>query len=366
MRIYFDSEVFCAQPYGGVSRYFVELAFALRSLGEDARILAGVHVNNYIYNNHKTLGVRFPNIRGIAKLARPVNDALLACYSRWIHPDILHKTYYGDHLWQPKSKVVITIYDLIAERWSGLDNSASKAKAQWIKRADAIIAISEYTRKELLEIYNVPKSKITVIHLASGDLGDQSAVVAPPKDSYLLYVGGRGGYKNFSRFVRAYASSKLLNREFRVVCFGKQFSDQERRLFAALGILERMVQVQGDDSVLSAFYRNARALVVPSMAEGFGLPVLEAMQCDCPVICSGTTSLPEVGADAAVYFDPKDEDNIRVTLESTVFDDAKLQLLVGLGRQRSKKFSWARCALETRRLYTEVCCGSSHHPACSD
>jgi glycosyltransferase involved in cell wall biosynthesis len=355
MRILFDSEIFSCQPYGGISRYFVKLASALNSQGVDSRILAGVHVNKYIDSNHWTIGLRFPNVRGLPRLAWPVNDTLRACYSRWAPPDILHKTYYGNHLWQPKSKVVITIYDMIWERWRGVDHPVSRAKAHWIERADAVVAISEFTRADLLEIYKVPESKVKVIHLACGDLPDRSDAAAAPKDSYILHVGGRGWYKNFDRFVRAYAASTILKREFRVFCFGGKFSAQERRLFSDLGVLERMVHVQGEDSMLAAYYRNARAHVVPSLAEGFGLTVLEAMKCGCPVICSDTTSLPEVAGAAGIYFDPREEDAIRSTLEAALFDNEVLGAKAELGRVRAAQFSWSKCATDTKSLYTSVC-----------
>ncbi|HXB67071.1 MAG TPA: glycosyltransferase family 1 protein [Candidatus Acidoferrales bacterium] len=342
------------EPYGGISRYFVELASALRSQGVDSRIVAGVHINKYIHNEG-TIGLRLPNVRGLRRLARPCNDVLGACYSRWVHPDILHKTYYGDHRWQPKSSVVITIHDMIWERLEGVAHPLSRAKASWIERADAVVAISEFTRTELLEIYRVPESKVKVIHLASRNFPDRSAIVAPPKDSYLLYVGVRIWYKNFDRFVKAYSASRILKQDFRVVCFGKEFSDQERRLFVELGVQERIVQVQGDDSTLAAYYRNARALVCPSLVEGFGLPVLEAMKCGCPVICSGMASLPEVAGDAAVYFDAGDEESIRVILESALFDDERLKTMVEVGKARALGFSWEKCASETLGVYQAIC-----------
>lgn len=358
MQVVFDGEIFCSQAYGGISRYFVELAAALHLQGVKSRILAGIHVNNYIQDNDWTIGLRFPGVRGLPRLAWPVNEALLACNSPWARPDILHKTYYGTHLWQPKSKVVITVHDMISERWHGVNDPCSRAKGHWIKRADAIIAVSKFTRTDLLDIYRIPESKVMVIHLASRDFPDESGAVAAPKGSYLLHVGQRGSYKNFDRFVRAYSASRMVKREFRVVCFGARFSEQERRLFGALGVLDRMVQVQGDDALLAAYYRNARALVAPSLAEGFGLHVLEAMKCGCPVICSHTTSLPEVAGDTAVYFDPEDEEAIRASLESALFNDGGLETMAKLGKARASKFSWRKCAEQTKALYEAVCGGA--------
>jgi glycosyltransferase involved in cell wall biosynthesis len=177
-----------------------------------------------------------------------------------------------------------------------------------------------------------------------------------PANTYILYVGARGGYKNFTNFLRAYSSSPSLRGTFGVVCFGGgEFCLSERKLLASLGLGEdKIVQLPGDDSVLAGLYSRAAVLVYPSLYEGFGIPPLEAMSFDCPVICSNTSSLPEVVGDAAELFDPSEPENIRIAIERVVMSAARTNALIALGRERIKNFSWDRCARETFTVYQRV------------
>ena len=124
---------------------------------------------------------------------------------------------------------------------------------------------------------------------------------------------------------------------------------------AGLGLaLEQVMHVGGSDERLAAMYKGAAALVYPSKYEGFGIPPLEAMSLDCPVICSNTSSIPEVVGEAGEYFDPFDQDSIRAAIERVLQSPARRQQLVVLGRSRCKLFSWERCAEQTAAVYRRL------------
>ncbi len=177
----------------------------------------------------------------------------------------------------------------------------------------------------------------------------------PRTSGYILYVGGRGWYKNFPRLIEAYSDSDYLRRNFRLVCFGGgHFSSSELQLLANLGLTENIVHRVGDDRRLAVYYRHAIAHVCTSLYEGFGLTILEAMGCGCPVVSSDRASLPEVGGDAALYFDPENVEQIRAVLEETLSKESTLQLARQRGLQREKQFNWDICAAETVKVYEKL------------
>jgi glycosyltransferase involved in cell wall biosynthesis len=121
-----------------------------------------------------------------------------------------------------------------------------------------------------------------------------------------------------------------------------------------MGLVDRVHNVRGNDALLCDYYRNAVAFIYPSLYEGFGIPILEAMEFSCPVVCSNTGSIPEVAGDAAIYFDASEPGSIRQTLETTLFNQDLLEDLKKRGLERQSMFSWDRCADETLRVYKSL------------
>ena len=204
---------------------------------------------------------------------------------------------------------------------------------------------------------DIDPDKTSTVHLGFKPLPNASVTPAAPVDvPYLLYVGVRSGYKNFKNLLRAYASSSPLNRSLGLVCFGGgPFSRQELQYMDHLKIDKtRIVQVEGDDAMLAACYRNARAFVYPSLYEGFGIPPLEAMSASCPVICSSTGSVPEIVGDAGEYFDPEQVEDIRRAIETVAFDDERSDILRQLGKRQLTRYSWEKCAHESLQIYQSV------------
>jgi len=116
----------------------------------------------------------------------------------------------------------------------------------------------------------------------------------------------------------------------------------------------KVKHVEGDDNVLKSLYNNAIALIYPSLYEGFGLPVLEAMACGCPVISSNTSSLPEVGGDASIYFDPTNAEELKFKIEDILTSTAVREKYKILGLERVRKFTWQQTALDTYEAYKNL------------
>jgi glycosyltransferase involved in cell wall biosynthesis len=257
------------------------------------------------------------------------------------------------------------IHEKFPDNFSHRD-PAVKFKRLAVDRADHIICISQNTKNDLCAIYDVPIDKVSVVHLGFEKFVSQpvyTALHSKELRPFLLYVGSRRGYKNFERMILAVASSPALRNTFDVLAFGGgPFNKAEQFKIAQLGFDSQSVrQVGGGDDILGRLYAQARAFVYPSIYEGFGLPPLEAMAQDCPVITSNSSSLPEVVGDAGFYFDPLDIEAQAQAIERVVFDDQMRSQLIEAGRQRLDLFSWDRCARETQAVYQKVLVAREKH-----
>jgi len=367
MRVAYDSQIFAMQEYGGISRYFCQLAQRLfANPGMEAKIFAPVHINAYLsaLPSNLVCGNHIRAIPKTGKLRHAVNAATSWPMVKYFQPDIVHHTYYLPATYAPKgARRVITVYDMIHERFSTLfprSDRTSIGKKRIINKVDHVICISENTRRDLLELFDLSGDNVSVVHLGFDRLKEPAAPLleslATEQPPYLLYVGLRGGYKNFSGLLRAFAGSSWLRQNFHIVCFGGgPLQTAELNLIAQSGISPQQIsQVSGDDAKLAAYYRQAAAFVYPSLYEGFGIPPLEAMSLDCPVICSNTSSIPEVVGPAAEYFDPGDVDSIRLALERTLESPERRNELIKLGRERYTQFTWDRCTQSTLEKYRSL------------
>ncbi len=376
MKIAYDSQIFCAQTYGGISRYFCEIASRIaKEPGIEVSITAPFHINAYLA--HVQTGIvhgfkapktdRFKTSRG-ANYPRLAFRGLGLLLGDWMlramRPDIIHETYFSPYrLGTRRAKRVLTIYDMIHEKFASNYPHADKTagyKASAAKRADHVICISESTRRDAIEILGLLPEKTSVIYLGFDLMNTAMAgveeLVLPTHKRYLLYVGNREGYKNFLRMLEAYGASPQLKTEYKLICFGGGvLRADELKMMRQLGLDARQVlQLGGDDQLLAKLYQGASAFIFPSLYEGFGIPPLEAMSYGCPVVCSNTSSIPEVVGDAGEYFDPADVESMRTAIEGVVSSDNRRRQLVAKGHERLKLFSWDRCAVETLGVYRRV------------
>ena len=362
LRVVFDHSVFSLQARGGITRYFCELVHHLQQRPDVLpSIIAPLHVSQSLRDNRQlpVTGMYLPKIPGSHRLRLKANDFLSPLLTEKISPDILHTTYYPLQRKIPgNAAYIVTVFDMIHERFADLmppgEADIAARKQENVRRADHVICISEQTRQDVVELLNIPEEKASVIYLGCSFPGQTTcrnpAIILEP---YLLFVGERGGPKNFKRLLESYGKSSFLSQEVALVCFGgNPFTRDELQQQRDLGLAEeKVIQTSGSDEKLINLYSHASALVYPSLYEGFGLPILEAMACGCPVLCSNVSSMPEVAGQAAVFFDPLQIDSLMVAMEKVVQSTEKRNSLIQAGRTQATRFSWQRCADETVEVY---------------
>jgi glycosyltransferase involved in cell wall biosynthesis len=364
IKVAYDSQIFAQQHFGGVSRYFCELAKCVtKTPCFEGRIVAPLHRNQHLLGSgNLNRGNYFnPTGRLAGKAMRSINDIISPWELRKYGPDILHETYYSEYNnRQLKCARVVTVFDMINEKLepeTSLRDKETRAKRASVSRADAVICISEHTRRDLIDLFNVPENKTYVVHLGFA-LSTQSeeGYKLDLQKPFLLYVGKRGGYKNFDALLSAFAASTKLRSDFVLVAFGGgEFNIEECHRISALGLEpNQVVHIAGHDQVLRALYRAARCFIYPSIYEGFGIPPLEAMSFGCPVVSSNTSSLPEVVGDAAIKVDPSDIEVMRDAIETVVLDEDVRRELISKGAMRIERFSWSNCAEETIKIYRSL------------
>jgi glycosyltransferase involved in cell wall biosynthesis len=364
MKVAYDYQTFILQAYGGISRYFVKLCEELTKDAEEVRIFAPYHcnqllgaLNKSIITGKKIASNEFSKPKALAIMI--LNQSLSRrTIGNW-KPDLVHETYYSIRRSAPrKFPVITTVYDMIHERLPQHFHKAdptSFLKRLTIKRADHIICISESTKRDLIELFPFVESKISVVHLGVSlfDAKKNDFLVDKP---YLLYVGSRNGHKNFSNLVRSFANLEKLRSNFDLIAFGGgSFTATELNAFNNFGFKQTQIrQISGDDSLLAMVYRKASAFIYPSFYEGFGLPPLEAMAQDCPVVSSNSSSMPEVIGDAGEYFDPTSTEQMAEAIERVVFSQSRREQLVKLGKKRLEIFTWKNCADKTNQVYHQL------------
>lgn len=364
MNIIYDHQAFSLHRYGGISRYFYEIANRIAGMdGNRVEIFSPLYVNEYFKPGDlvRPFGFYVPPIPRTLRGIRAINNFASRSLKTRCDVDIFHETYYSLQDYCPRSaKRIVTVYDMVHERlpeYFQRKDDTPQVKAHAVKRADHVVCISENTRRDMIELLGVPEEKTSVIHLGysltAKASGGRPIVRGKP---YILYVGHRNGFRNVTRLLRAYSSSPILRSNFSLVFFGGGvFSAAEDDAIKALSLLPGdVMQISGGDDILASLYLNAAAFVYPSLYEGFGIPPLEAMAFGCPVVCSNTSSLPEVVGDAAELFDPVDESDMRKALERVISSPERANFLIERGRDRCKQFSWEKCAMDTLNVYEKV------------
>jgi len=367
MRIQYDHQIFTSQKYGGISRYFYELAKELESLKHiEINIPLIFSDNHYISDKKHTKHICLlsqKQFRGKQRLFNIVNKPNAIRKLKEQKFDIFHPTYYDPYFFKylGNKPFILTVYDMIHEKFSDMfpsDDKTSENKKFLVEKATKIIAISESTKKDLMEIFGIDASKIEVVHLGNSMFpatNENANININIPDRYILFVGVRGIYKNFDRFIKSVSEILNQDRNLFVICAGGgKFCTDEIQLFSDLDIIKQVHQYDLDDGTLANLYKNAQLFVFPSIYEGFGIPILESFACQCPLLCSNTSSLPEVAGDAAYYFDPYSKDSIKNAIVK-VLDNKNLQEeLRQKGLLRLEKFSWKQAAIKTKKIYVSV------------
>lgn len=276
--------------------------------------------------------------------------------------------------YRPGTRAVLTVYDLIPLRFP--EHSSVRARLLFrgltrlaLSTARHVIAITETARRDFIAEFALPPERITAIPLAPSPLFEPqpAAVIAAVREKYalpprfVLYAGSNKPHKNLVGLVSAWTEPASLAEaaDAGLVIAGpwdERYGEARRLADAAGGASIRWLG-RVPDADLAALYAAATVFVFPSLFEGFGLPVIEAMACGTPVICSNATALPEVAGDAAVLFDPAAPDagaTLRGALERVLGDAQLRQQLRERGLQRAARFSWTETARQTLHLYRTI------------
>lgn len=389
MKVLYDYQTFELQRFGGISRYYYELMsrFDVNPEWGISWELPIVYSSNGYLNNNPEIQ---RNLRGGSNfyqnffwglefkgkwflyqklkkyLANKIkkNQTTSVKYLCNGNFDIFHPTDISDYFldYIKNKKLVVTIHDLIDELYPEYafdvySDYKTSVKKKLIESADKIIAVSQSTKQDIIDLYNTPESKIEVVYHGNSLnlIKDFSKVdYARLPNNYLLFVGKRVHYKNFYFFLQAVAPFLYEDPNLCIVCVGTNFGVKELAYFHELQIANRVLQYRANDEMLAYLYNNALAFVYPSLYEGFGIPILEAFACNCPVVLSKCSSLPEVAGDAGIYFYPKSITSFRDALHQVLFNSHLRTILVEKGKKQLQKFSWDKAAKKTANVYLDI------------
>jgi len=269
---------------------------------------------------------------------------------------------------------IVSVMDVSYLRFPEMFNKSDLYQlAHWteysVKKAKKVLTISDSSRDDIIKIYKKSKEDVVTIypgikHIESlepriygmNQIQDKYQV----SDKFILFVGTLQPRKNIVRLIEAFSKLKTEDEKLKkleLVIIGKRGWQYEEILEAPekFGVSDKVKILENvPDTDLDVFYQNALCYVLPSLYEGFGLPVVEAMQRGCPVITSNISSLPEAGGDAAVYVDPEDVSDIAKKMEKVITDEKLRHELVAKGKKQITKFSWEKAARETLGILEDV------------
>lgn len=374
MKITFDISPY-VHHHAGLGRYAGELLAAMQEIAPQNEYLGLYHATREMSVDGELHDLKTTRVPLGAKPWRM--SVLLAYYARlnmdrWLpSSDIFHGT---DHLLPPleNSRAVFTIHDLIfrffpeyhlpLNRWF-LDLMLPK----FMQRADAIIAVSENTKRDVVRLMNIPAEKIFVIYegvnpsfrpIENREALERARAAYNLPARFILFFSTIEPRKNLVTLLDAYAGLLKQNSDISpLVVMGRKGWLYQATLqhIHDLGLTERVILtdwVRGED--VAAVINLATVFVFPSLYEGFGLTPLEAMACGTPVISSNASSLPEVIGDAGILIEPRDAHGFAQAITRVLNDDALRQELRARGLKQARQFTWERAARETLALYERV------------
>ncbi|MFP5040200.1 glycosyltransferase family 4 protein [Parasediminibacterium sp. JCM 36343] len=359
LKILYDHQIFTIQKIGGISRYFYEIMNNLPS--NISFQCSGIFSNNiYIRDIKKNrANPLLPNydFKGKSTLMNLPNTLSSLASLRKGEYDIFHPTYYNPYfLKKNKKPFVLTIHDMVHEKFPSImakEDKTSFNKKLLVYKAKHIIAVSENTKIDILKAYDkLSPDKVSVVYHANSLVNPGRQIDSGFKN-YILFTGGRGGYKNFNTFIHA-AAPLALKYNISIVCTGMPFSPKELILFGQLHIAGKVFHKFASEEELFFLYKNAIAFIFPSLYEGFGIPILEAFCAECPVALSNTSCFPEIAGDCAFYFDPLSIEDMRSVIEKLIINPSLRSNFTSKGTERLKLFNWKKSSEETAIIYSSI------------
>ena len=367
LRLVLDGIIYQRQSHGGISRLYSEILPRMCSMEESLNITIvtnGSLRQSLPHHPHITHRV-IPRVERYLRPGRvwkPLIPQVRRMVQRlWIGDgkgQIWHSTYYT----QPENwdgAQVVTVHDMIRERFPKMFNRPTdvrrrRRKQRCVTRADAIICVSKVTRRDLQRFYDVPSQRVHVIPHACSSVFKRvvklDSSVRKALQPFLLYIGSRYPYKNFDRLLQAYSGWKYRD-EIALVVVGRPGSAEVKQRIAELKIRDRVrFLTDVDDRKLCELYNLAAAFVYPSLYEGFGIPLLEAMACGCPIVASHIPSTLEVAGSCPIYFEPTETNSLNEALDRAL-EEGRNSPRVQRGLQLVKQYSWDKTSRQTLEVY---------------
>ncbi len=362
MKILIDGFVFtCPEGFAGIQRYFHELLSRVSSENAvdiflDRPAVTALPDGCRVRYRFEHFPVSRLNVglRAWHKFQRTFAP------TRFFEHDVFHSTFFTPSP-NPIVPEVLTVHDMIPEQHATTMGEATAAhvaqKHARMRSARLIICPSEATAADVRKLYPELASKLRVIHHGAEHLHspktESAAASVADELPYLLYVGLRGAYKNFHSVLDA-METPFWPRGVCLRVAGKRFRDDEMQELEKRRLTGRVIdEGRVTDDRLEALYRDAMGLIVPSLCEGFGFPLLEAHSMKTPVLCSDIPVFHEVAGDAAVYFGPLNPRSI-ADAAALLLDPAQSFRLRESGRENLRRFSWGQCADLTLEVYRET------------
>lgn len=380
MKVLYDYQAFTIQRYGGVSNCFAQL---IKNLPSFVEYEVGVceSDNAHLKDSHIT---NVPEMKDyydtfLSKKEFRFQSQLYAIYSRLFphmtsvgrnrlcsisalkngNYDVFHPTFFKPYFlkYLPEDKpFVLTVHDMIPELFFKKNDQQALNKIRLCKKAAHIVAVSENTKRDLIQMLHIPDNKITVIYHGapseSYNLSSSPIVLG----RYLLYVGCRDNYKSFILMLKALLPVLRRHHDIKILCTGPEFTLDERSVIKSFGIVDRVVHKSVNNSELMNLYAHAICFIYPSQYEGFGIPILESYAAHCPVMLNHASCFPEIAEDAAIYFNLDDSSSdLEMVMESFLLMEMKQkEELIERQLQRLKEFSWKKSAEQLADVYSKV------------
>ncbi len=365
MDILYEGAVFEIMRRGGVARYFTELINRLPADTQPKVVGPIEQPSEIVHPNLSYQGIRTqPPIRLMRKAWRPIQHRRIGRLIEQQSADLIHWTYYTGLCKRPirRSNVptVVTLYDFIHEAYPESDPGGKhhRVKVDAIGMADRICCISQTTYDDLCERHPDAADRACITPLGSG-----LASVIPAQlpielvdRRFLLFVGRRDSYKNFDTFWKAWNRIKDKIPDTMLVLIGPPMKKSEQ---TALGWNEHSTRellfASADDATLKVMYQNCSAFVFPSKMEGFGLPVLEALSNDAPVIASSCAAFREIADTSAHFFNSDDVDHLADLLVDAATDSlCNREVKSANGQRQAKQYTWENTAQKTVDVYRSL------------
>lgn len=356
--------------HGGIGRYIQNLIAALEKIDIQNKYFIFLGPDNF--DDYQPAAPNFKKVLADFSIYGWREQLFWPIMLRRYRLDLVHFPHFNVPLFY-RRPFVLTIHDLIISHYP---DSRATTLPIWLyrlkllvyrlvvrsasRRARKIIAVSRFTKDDIIRILKIKPEKIRVIYEGvslpkiMGQDRRSWFLKLGLRQPYLLYVGSAYPHKNLSRLLLAFKELTTINENCQLVLVGKinYFYRRLKKEIDQLGLMEK-VKLTGycSDEELVYLYQKAQAYVFPSLLEGFGLPPLEAQQYDLPVVSSRASCLPEILGQSSIYFDPFDIQDMSRQINRILTDDQLRQELIAAGRENLKKYSWSKMGLEVYSLY---------------